>query len=265
MTGYSNCNIKRQWVSGAIIMLTLQAFHLGASAQLAKKAQEVWPSIDAYYRFNQKFRLYGTFAGTKLDESSYSEGAVGVFLDYFTYPPKVVRSVFNNRSDSLPGKFLWLRVGYQYSATPPSDQDPFKESMIVTEANTRLHMPWSMLLTFKNRFDWRGNEGNFKGRYRPRLMIEKDLRTEFLTFTPSAFVEYFVNFGNGTVNKFRTQIGVEIRVLKRMNYEVFWNHQFENLPEVQAVDAFGMTLKFYFSQGDKLIIPSKSQPKKNKT
>jgi Protein of unknown function (DUF2490) len=217
-------------------------------AQLSKKAQEVWPAIDTYYRLNQKFRMYGTLAGTKLNESSYSEGALGLFLDYFTYPPKVMNTVFNNRNDSLPGKFLWLRFGYQYSATPPSEKDPFKESMLVTEANTRAYLPFNMLLTFKNRFDWRIHNGEFKSRYRPRLMLERDLRTEFLTFTASGFLEYYANFGNSAVNKWRTQLGVELRVLKRMNYEIFWNHQFEQLPEVQEVDAFGMTLKFYLDK-----------------
>lgn len=250
MAGNINWNIKKRLVHGCLIMLLSSLIQQQAMAQLANKAQEVWPSIDAYYRFNEKFRLYGTFAGTKQDGSSYSEGALGLFLDYFTYPPKVTQHVFNNRSDSLPGKFLWLRAGYQYSATPPSDEDPFKESMFVTEANTRAYLPYAMLLTFKNRFDWRINNGEFNSRYRPRLMVERDLRTEFLTFTASGFAEYFVNFGNGTVNKFRTQLGVELRVLKIMNYEVFWNHQFEHLPEVQEVDAFGMTLKFYLDKNN---------------
>jgi hypothetical protein len=41
---------------------------------------------------------------------------------------------------------------------------------------------------------------------------------------------------------------LEIRVSKIINYEVFWNHQFANDPEVSVVDAFGMTLKCYLSR-----------------
>jgi hypothetical protein len=214
-------------------------------SQLSKKAQEVWPSIDAYYTINHKFRLYGTAGGTKLDESSYSDGAIGLFVDYFTFP--IVKKIHRNYShaDSLPGKFVFFRGGYQYSATPPSSEDPFKESMIVTEADARFYLPWGMLLTNKNRFDWRINNGEFKSRYRPRLNVEKDLRTQYLNFTAYGFVEYFANFGNSAVNRFRTQLGFELRVTKRTNYEVFWNHQFEHQPEIQTVDAFGMTFKMY--------------------
>lgn len=226
-------------------------------AQLALKSQEVWPSIDVYYRINPRFRLYGTAGGTKLDESNYTDGAIGVFVDYFTFPfTNILRS---NHADSLPGKFIWLRGGYQYSATPPSAEDPFKESMFVTEGNMRFYLPYQTLLTFRNRFDWRFKNGDFNSRYRPKLALEKDLHTEFMTFTANGFAEYFINFGNNPVNRLRTQIGIEIRVTKHINYEVFWNHQFEHLPEIQSVDAFGMTLKLYLDRKDKIF-----KKKKNK-
>lgn len=219
-------------------------------SQLSSNAQEVWPSVDAYLKLNQKWRLYGTAAGTKNDGSSYADGALGFFADYFTTPLGYVQKWKPQRSDSLPGKFLWLRFGYQYSATPQSAEDPFKESVLVTEANSRFYLPYKMLLTYKNRLDWRFKNEEFNLRYRPRLMVERDMRTEFLTFTAYGFAEYFFNFGNGQVDKLRSQFGVELRVTKRMNYEVFWNHQFAHVPEVQEVDAFGMTLKIYMDKKD---------------
>ena len=137
---------------GYLIRVSIIIFLLAGSvqeslAQLALRTQEVWPSIDVYYKFNPKFRLYGTAGGTKLEESSYTDGAIGVFVDYFTFPfTHILRP---NHAEDLPGKFVWLRGGYQYSATPPSAEDPFKESMIVTEANFRFYLPFSILLTYE--------------------------------------------------------------------------------------------------------------------
>lgn len=239
--------LQRQLFKLGFVLLLLAAGE-PVTAQLGRNSQEVWPSIDAYLRLNSRWRLYATTAATKMDESSYADGAFGIFADHFTFSPRLVQKFVPGRADSLPGKFLWLRFGYQYSATPPSSEDPFKENMLVTEANARYYMPWKMLMTLKNRFDWRFKNGDFNLRYRPRLSIERDLKTEYLMFTAYGFVEYFGNFGNGQVDKVRTQLGVEIKVTKRMNYEVFWNHQFEHLPEVQAVDAFGMTLKLYLDK-----------------
>jgi hypothetical protein len=227
--------------SAMLCMIGSEAF-----AQPSSKAQEIWPSVDIYYRINPKMRLYGTAAGTKKGESSYSDAALGVFFDYFGYAFSPMKKIIRQgHADSLPGQYLWLRGGYQYSATPPSSQDPFKENMFVTEANSRFYLPFTVLLTIKNRFDWRFKNGEFNGRYRPRLMLEKDLRTEFMFFTLNAFGEYFLNFGTPEVNRFRVQFGAEFRVTKRFNYEVYWNHQFANSPEVPEVDAFGMTVKAY--------------------
>lgn len=242
-----NFRLKRSILySKCIITLVLISKFNRADAQLALKSQEVWPSIDAYYRINPAFRIYTTVAGTKLSESSYSEGAFGIFLDYFTFPPRF--HIPRAHNDSLPGKYLWLRIGYQYSASPPSAEDPFRENMLVTEVNSRFYLPSNVLLTWKNRFDWRVKNGDFNVRYRPRIMFERDFKTEFLSFTGYAFGEYFVNFSQSSVNRFRTQLGIEIRVTKEINYEVFWNHQFANQPEVSEVDAFGMTLKLYFTR-----------------
>lgn len=254
-----NSFIYRNCLFLLVLVLCMQE----STAQLALKSQEVWPSVDAYYRINPKFRVYGTFGGTKLDASSYTDGAVGLFVDYFTFP---LTNIFRpDRPDSLPGKFLWIRAGYQYSATPPSVEDPFKESMIVTEANARYYLPYKILLTWRNRFDWRFQTGEFNSRYRPKLNFEKDMRTEFLTFTATGFAEYFLNFGNSAVNRLRTQLGIEIKVFKRMNYEVFWNHQFANQPEIQEVDAFGMTLKIYLDHNEmKDLLDKKKKAKKAK-
>jgi hypothetical protein len=185
-----------------------------------------------------------------MEESSYADGAIGIFADYFIFPPALAQKWVPQRKDSLPGKFFWLRFGYQYSATPPSAEDPFKESMLVTESNSRFYLHHKMLLTVKNRFDWRFNNDDFNLRYRPRVTVERDMRTEYLTFTAYGFAEYFANFGNGQVDRLRSQLGVEFRVAKHMNYEIFWNHQFENAPEVKQVDAFGMALKFYYDKKD---------------
>lgn len=231
-----------------LLILFFAGVAFTADAQLAKNAQEVWPSIDMYYRFNPKLRLYGTMAGTK-KESSYAEGAVGVFVDYFTFPFTTL--IRKGHPEALPGRYLWLRAGYQYSATPQSTADPFRESMFVAEANSRFYLPFDILMSVKNRFDFRFSEGDVNGRYRPRISLDKDLQTDFLFFTLSGSLEYYVNFGNGSVNRFRSQLGVEIKVTKIINYEVFWSHQFANQPEIPTIDAFGMTLKFYLHKKQK--------------
>lgn len=218
---------------------------LACLAQLTTKTEEFWPEVKVYYKLNDHFRLQGLVSGTK-QESAYSEGAVGLYLDYFTYP--FIRFLRSNHNEDLPKKYLWLRVGYQYSMSPPESESPFKESMLVNEVNARFDVPWNILMTVKNRFDWRFKSEGLAVRYRPRIQFEKDLRTEFLFFTPYLFVEYFGNFGNSSINRFRSEIGLEIKVTRNISYETYWNHQFANDPDITKIDAIGVALKLYFKR-----------------
>ena len=212
-------------------------------AQLITKAEEFWPEAKIYYKFNDKFRLYTHLSATR-EITSYSEGAVGIFLDYFTYPfAKFIRPHHN---EELPKRYLWFRTGYQYSMSTPESNNSFKESMLVTEMNGRYDLPWDLLMTVKNRFDWRFKDDGFSVRYRPRLDFEKDLHTEFLFFTPYIHLEYFANFGKSSNNKFRTQLGIEFKVSRTVVFENYWNHQFANSPDIRQVDAYGIALKLYF-------------------
>jgi hypothetical protein len=207
--------------------------------------QEVWPEVNLFYKLNNKFRIYGLYSATKLRNSSYTDGGFGIYLDYFTLARGREKLGFNTR-DSTAGYYLWLRAGYLYSSTPPESEDPFKENTLVTEANVRFHLPYEILLTNKNRFDWRSINGSFEPRYRPRLTIEKDMRTEYLYFTPSIYGEYYVYFHGGGLNRFRISASIQIKVTAHIEFETYYVHQFDNGKNVDALDAMGLALKFYF-------------------
>ena len=232
-------------------------------AQLGSKSQEVWPALEVFYRLNQRSRFLATVSGTKLDNSTYADGGLGFFYDHFTFPPKFAQKFLTHRNDSLPGKYLWLRVGYQFSNSSKSAEDVVDDHTVVTEVNSRTYLPAKFLGTIRNRVDWQFVNGDFQARYRPRLILERDFRTEYMFFTFRSFAEYFVYFGNSDLNRFRAQFGVEIKVAKNLDYEVYWNHQFE-YGEKQPVDAFGMNLKFYFVKGEKVANWEKIFPKKEK-
>jgi hypothetical protein len=189
-------------------------------------------------------------SGTSMDSTSYADGALGLFLDVFAYP------LFSKRREAhleeLPGKYLRLRVGYQFSGTPASAEDPFTQSLIVTQLDGRIILPYAFLFTLRNRFDYRFKNDNFSMRYRPRLTLQRDFHTEFLFFTISNFVEYYANFGESELNRFRYQLGCEFKISRHLSYESFWNHQFANEPKVGSVNAFGMSLKLYLqAKGNK--------------
>lgn len=218
----------------------------------AQATDEIWPELDVFYRFNEKFRLYLLASATQLKEnSSYSDGQAGIHLDYFAFP--FLRTADSSRRKR--GDYLWFRLGYVYSSSTPEGEQEFKDHIIVTEANARFYLPKRFLLTFKNRFDWKiPDEGNLNIRYRPRFTIEHGLKTEYMTLTPYIYLEYFLNFGNSAIDKFRICGGAEFRVTKIMNTEIYYLHQFPHGEQIPTVDALGIAFKFYFPMRPRSIV-----------
>lgn len=211
-------------------------------------SEEVWPELNAFYSFNAKYRLFAMASGTKIEKSYYSDGAFGIHLDYFkSYQAKRTLGKY----DSLKNRLLRVRVGYLYGTTPPSSEDPFKEHTILTETNSSFPLPYQFLITAKNRFDWRILDGDFLPRYRPRLTLERDFKTLYLTFNAYIYGEYFWNFGRNNVNRWRLCGGAEIRVTRNINFEWYYLYQFKNSPDVGKVNAIGLVLKAYFQSAHK--------------
>lgn len=190
-----------------------------AHGQLARNAQEVWPAIDVYYHMSDKLRLYSTASGTKKETTAYTDGALGIFLDVFGYSSYTLWRKSHN--EELLGKYFLLRVGYQYSASPENVEIPYNQSLIVLQTDNRFNLPLNILFTARNRFDLRIKSDVATVRYRPRLILDRDFKTEFLFFTLSAFMEYYANFGESEFNRFRTQRGFEIKITRWLNYETY--------------------------------------------
>ena len=123
------------------------------------------------------------YSATKIRTSDYTDGAAAIYLDYFAY--SALRNKFSPQPrDSTRGYYLWLRAGYYYSSTPPKSANPVKEHTIATESNSRFHLQGNILLTARNRFDWRTVNRDLKVRYRPKLTIEREMQTQFLFLLP---------------------------------------------------------------------------------
>ena len=222
--------------------------------------QEGWPEVNLFYKIDDKLRLHATYSTTRLRNSDYTDGGAGFYLDFFAFGG--LRKKFNIPiRDTARGYYLWLRGGYYYSVTPPGSKDPVTENTIVTEANSRFHLPYDILLTNKNRFDWRIINGDFNPRYRARFTFDKDMRTQYLYFNTYFYGEYFANLNLGNSNRFRLCIGEELKVASHINFESYFLYQFKNGNNVDELNAIGMVLKFYLDHQE---LKQKFSKKKSK-
>lgn len=229
-----------------IFSFCLLLFHGITYGQDSTKAeQQVWPELKFFYRLNNKFRIYSNVSGKKQSGSAYSDGSFGAYLDYFGYP---IFKKFKTVLDSTRGYRIWARVGLLYSANPIKDDTKYREYTIRTELDNRFYLKWDMLLTWKNMLEWRFVNGDFRFRWRPRLTIDRDFKTEFLTFNSFIYGEYFVDFNSSTFNRFRFCMGTELRVTHNINFEVYYTHQFDYDFSSSSVDAIGLVIRAYFNR-----------------
>jgi Protein of unknown function (DUF2490) len=225
--------------------LVLGVFLFNTTALIAQDStqKQVWPEVEAYYRIDERWRLYGLLSGTK-SSSEYTDGTAGAYIDYFAFP--WLRGKLNPElNDTARGYFWWFRLGYSYSNAPPDEKKKLINT-ITTETNNNFNLPAEILLESRNRLDWRFVNGDFQPIYRPRLKFIRNLKTEFLTFNAYLYGEYFFYLNDNTQDRFRLCVGSVIKILKTMNFEVYYLHQFQYKNYVQPLNAIGIQLDFYF-------------------
>ena len=206
--------------------------------------KQIWPEVEAYYRINERFRLYSDISGTR-SNSEFTDGTAGIYLDIFARPWLNARRDETAMSDSSQGYYWWFRAGYSYSDAPP-DQKQKVVNILETETNNSFRLPAEIILQTRNRLDWRWVNKVFEPIYRPRVKFVRNFKTEYLTFNLYVQGEYFFYLNDNTDDRFRLTLGSVIKVLKWLELETYYTHQFQNKQYVAPLNAIGLQLDLYF-------------------
>ena len=209
--------------------------------QISNTRDELWPELDVYVPINEKYRLVftGTVSRSRETRDSF-EGQLGAHIDHFV-------------SDRVT-----LRAGYRYGFSIGSN-DKFREHRIVTEESLRKKIKSSILLTDRNRQDWRWMDGDFSFRYRNRLTAEKEFRIAGRTITPYGSAEIFYDTRFSTFNRYRFASGVQVALRKIRSSEplllilrkervldIYYLRQEDTRSEPKHINAIGVSLAIHF-------------------
>lgn len=224
------------------VLLALLAAALPAGAQDSDSTNEVWPEFDFFIKLNEKSRIFLLYTGTKQEYlGSFADGQTGVHLDFYTIP--AFRPVINT-IDQSRSKFLMIRVGYLLSR-PKNNSGTSTEHMATIEATARAQLPGGLLLSDRNRFDFRWVEGDPRHRYRNRLKLERTIPLGRFQFTPYTHVETFYDLQPREWSRLRYAAGAEFSITKRIVLEGYFLRQNTWASVPQFVNAAGMAVQFY--------------------
>jgi len=218
----------------------------GATAQEPTTRKEFWPEIDVYITVKPRVRLYLTGTVSKsvedgeLRNAQGYEGQIGVHVDY------------------IPNKHVILRTGYRYGTSVGSNSEPFKEHRLLTEQTLRQLLPGDLLLSDRNREDFRFVNGDFSFRYRNRVTLEREVHLfKGRTITPYVSGEIFYDTRYNTWNRNRFAVGVQQSLLRgplrkmllpkrQVTVDLYFMRQNDSRSDTQHVNAIGAALTFYF-------------------
>jgi hypothetical protein len=217
-----------------------------ARAQQPTTRNEFWPEIDVYINLKPKLRLYllGTVSKSVEDGELFNakafESQIGVHVDY------------------IPNDHLILRTGYRFGTSVGETSEPFKEHRLLTEQTLRKLLPNELLLSDRNREDFRFVNGDFSFRYRNRVTLEREFHLlKGRTVTPYVSGEIFYDTRYQTWNRNRLAVGVQISLRRgpirklllpkrQVILDLYYMRQNDSRSDTAHVNAIGVSLAFHF-------------------
>jgi len=213
-------------------------------AQQPATEKEFWPEIDVYINLKPKVRLFliGTLSKSVEDGELFNaqafESQIGVHVDY------------------IPNKHLILRTGYRFGSSVGETVQPFKEHRILTEQTLRKLLRGDLLVSDRNREDFRFLNGNFSFRYRNRVTLEREFQLKKRTITPYVSGELFYDTRFDIWNRNRLAVGVQTSLrrgpLRKMLLpkrqvilDLYYARQNDSRSNTAHVNAIGASLAFY--------------------
>ena len=201
--------------------------------------KQFWPEVNVYIPVAEKVRLFFLVTATETETKEHDDGQVGAHIDYAV------------------NKRIVLRAGYRYGFSIDS-AEPFKEHRPITEQTFRQQLPLNILLTDRNRQDFRVVNGDFSFRYRNRLMLEREFMVMGRSLTPYGSIEVYYDTRFKVWNRNRLTAGMQIQLRrafpllrfviprKQIVWDVYYTKQNDSRSDPHHVNALGMALSIHF-------------------
>ena len=241
------CDIRKALVLISGLCLLLVAVSSPTTrAQETTTPKEFWPEVDVYIELKPKVRLnlLGTVSKS-LEDGEFRKGQayeaqIGAHVDY------------------IPNEHIILRTGYRFGSSVGSASEPFKEHRLLTEQTLRTLLPGGLLLSDRNREDFRFVDGDFSFRYRNRVTVERGFHLfRERSITPYVSGELFYDTRYNIWNRNRYAVGVQsslrpgavLKMLlpkRQIILDLYYMRQNDSRSDRPHVNAVGAALSFYF-------------------
>ncbi len=224
------------------------AFALCATFSLAAEQPEVdrqfWSEINLYWQFHPDARLVFMAQHSRDRDVDYEDVEFATYFDYYVrrFKPMLFQRLLER--DQSRAKRIVLRAAYLASRSI-SKSPVIVEHRPYIQGTLRWAFPYELLMSSRNRGQFRFSNGAYSWRYRNELKLERDFNIYRVPATPYAAAEVFYDSKSGTVNRFRYSAGFVILVQHWMEVEPYFTRQSTSQVQPRNENALGITLHFY--------------------
>lgn len=222
------------------------ALVLQVAAAKAEFREEFWPEFDAFFKLDERTRLFLMGAATRAEDTTgsgentrISSGQVGAHLD-FTLKP-IWRTSLQGE-DWERERYIWVRAGYRHLADLANWSGGENRGLL--ELHSRLQLSGESWLTGRLKWELRDLSGQYSNRYGVRLGLERGVTLAGHSFVPYIHAETLYDTRFDSWNRQRYQTGLDVVITHRWRIEPYLVHQKDNGSESGNVNAIGLTLKY---------------------
>jgi hypothetical protein len=175
-------------------------------------SKEFWPEVDLWWRTSPDWRLATFFALTKNVETNYREGDILIQGEYsWGESNKTVFMRLVDVAEAEKVKPMMARLGYLKGRGLEEEEsgETFSENSAYGEFYFRVPLKEVAFFTQRLRSDlrWLGPEDEYSYRLRYRLMIEREIISNEISYVPYFNLEPYYDSQYVAIKMLRNSIG----------------------------------------------------------
>lgn len=225
----------------ATILLLLLAAAASACCQ-SQTVGEFWPEVQAHINLPDHWGLLG-FVGTKKGEDfAYQQLYEGVGVGYKL---KAINKVHIHNIDPEKDYYFNLGGGYEHLQSVTSGK-PSEENRLAVQGLLGFRMTSRLLLSDRNRVEFRWVNGDYSTRYRNEVGALYDLIAHGYHFSPYAMAEFFYDGQYNSWDKVQITGGIEWPYKHFLMVQTYYLRQNCTTCNSEYLNVGGVTVNFFF-------------------
>jgi len=227
---------------GVVLVLALSAGATRAAAQTPTTGTAFWPAVEAHARIRGNLRFEVLTELKNGEDYSYDQWRVGAGLGYQL---KSFRRPHLADIDPQKEHKLLIGGGYEYIESTDASK-PGSENRLTVGVTPRARPPGGLLVSDRNRFEFRWVDGAYSTRYRNKIMIERITQHRHLQFAPYLSAEFFYDIAKDSWNQAQYAVGISWPYKRILKLDTYYLYQDCTTCSPRYLDVAGLTLKYFY-------------------